>query len=161
MYSTCKLLLATKSAGKHTQFMMGGPKSVTPRLFREGWREKIRDFFANRMQIAVSCKWPCAMKVMEQYKLVLHCDTISLQTRSFFNSDLGRVRIGLLGQPVLRTGSSFWPNWPCFGMMISLVMTSSDSHFCGILVFHLLGGRSDRPQFWQKVDVLILHWLRL
>lgn len=44
------------------------------------------------MQIAVNCKWPSAMKIMEQYILVLHLDTISLQTRARQNCPAGSAR---------------------------------------------------------------------
>lgn len=93
------------------------------------------------------------MKIVEQYMLVLLRDTISLQTRGFFKSNLGRVRIVLPDQPVL-------PDWELFLAKLTLLWKDdqfSDHKLCqfGRFAFHLLAGRSDRPQFWQKLQVLI------
>lgn len=109
-------------------------QGLLPRLFRGGWREK-KEY---RMQIAVNCKWPSAMKIMEQYLLVLYRDTILLQTRGFFNSNLGRVRIVLPDQPVL-------PDWELFLAKLTLLWKDDqfgDHKLCQFdgFAFHLLAG---------------------
>lgn len=123
----------------HLQVAFGHEKRGKPkvcyRVYSEEAEEKKLEY---RMQIAVNCKWPSAMKIMEQYLLVLYRHTISLQTRGFFNSNLGRVRIVLPDQPVL-------PDWELFLAKLTLLWKDDqfgDHKLCqfGRFAFHLLAG---------------------
>lgn len=135
-YSTCKLLLVTKSAGKQTQLTMGSPRSVTAFIQRRLER-KNKSIACKSLWIIVSgrAQWK---KWNNTSVLVLYRDTISLQTRGFFNSNLGRVRIILPDQPVL-------PDWELVLAKLTLLWKDDqfgDHKLCqfGRFAFHLLAG---------------------